>query len=86
VDVFERFVFIALLINVMFLESFTNSFQLLLATKAETKIHDVLQTCQSQIQHHHKECEDQQNNFCGKTYSKKMATLGGRMSLEQPKR
>jgi len=39
------FVFIALLINVMFLESFTNSFQLLLATKAETKIHGVLQTC-----------------------------------------
>jgi hypothetical protein len=45
VDVFERFVIIALLINVMFLESFTNSFQLLLATKIETKIHGILQTC-----------------------------------------
>ncbi len=82
VDVFKRFVIIALLINVMFLESFTNSFQLLLATKAEMKIHGVLRTCQSQTQHHHKECEDQQNIFCGKTYSKRMVTFGGGMSLE----
>jgi hypothetical protein len=42
VDVFERFIFIALLINVMFLKSFTNSFQLLLAVKTEMGIHGVL--------------------------------------------
>ncbi len=41
-DVFERFIFIALLINVMFLKSFTNSFQLLLAVKTEMGIHGVL--------------------------------------------
>ncbi len=69
-DVFERFVFIALLINVMFLESFTDSFQLLLTAKAEMKIHGVLQTCQNRTQHHHKECENQQNSFRGETYSK----------------
>jgi hypothetical protein len=40
VDVFERFILIALLINVMFLKSLTNSFQLLLAMK--TGIHGVL--------------------------------------------
>jgi hypothetical protein len=85
VDVFERFAFIALLINVMFLESFTNSFQFLLATKVKTKIHGILQTCRSQTQHHHKECENQQNNFRGETYSKRMVTLGGGMLQEQPK-
>jgi hypothetical protein len=42
VDVFEMFVFIALLVNVMFLKSFTNSFQLLLAAKTEMGIHGVL--------------------------------------------
>jgi hypothetical protein len=33
VDVFDKFVYIALLINVMFLKSFINSFKLLLIEK-----------------------------------------------------
>jgi hypothetical protein len=45
---FQRFVFIALLINVMFLESFTICFQLWLAKRAKMGIHGILRTCRSQ--------------------------------------
>jgi hypothetical protein len=64
VDVFERFVFIGLLINVTFLKSSTNSFQLLLVTKTEMGIHGILRACQSRIWHHYGKCEDQQNSLC----------------------
>ncbi len=67
-DVFERFFFIALLINVMFLTSLTNSFQLLLGVKTKMGIHGILQACQSQIWHHCGKCENRQNNLCGEIY------------------
>jgi hypothetical protein len=85
VDVFQRFVFIALLINVMFLESFKICFQLSLAKRAKMGICGILRTSRSWTWHEREKCEDWQNNFHEEMYSKRMATLSEGMSSKQLK-